>query len=130
VQIKKYNIVAKNKITPYLCFMHSASTPSIRRLIALLLLAVMVLVHGIKSLHTHHSGCANHDTHQENIFLKDDGQHACSICEFQLAKDSTLTGTEVLFFIPAFASPTYSRLLTNLNSDYLFLKESRGPPQA
>jgi hypothetical protein len=90
----------------------------------------MVLVHGIKSLHTHHSWCANHDSHQEKVFLKDDGQHACSICEFQLAKDSTLTSTADLFFVPAFASPTYSRLLTNLNSDYLFLKESRGPPQA
>lgn len=110
--------------------MHLTSATHIRQLMALLLLAVMVLVHAVKILHTHHSWCAHQDSHHEKVFLKDDGQHACSICEFQLAKDSSFTGTADFFLVPAYTSPTYSRLLTNLNADYLSFKESRGPPQA
>ena len=108
--------------------MQIVRTAHIRQLMALLFLAVMVLINLAKGLHTHKSWCAGHNCHQENVIIKDDGSHACSICEFQLAKDGIVPDHAVPVILPVFASPTYSGLLTNLNSEYFFFKESRGPP--
>lgn len=55
---------------------------------------------------------------------------SCNICEFQLAKDIPFTGESVLLIAPVHTSPTYSRLLTAINPDRLYILEGRGPPQA
>jgi hypothetical protein len=102
-----------------------------RQLIALLLIAVMTLVHIAKALHTHPSSHSTHYCQQENIITKAHAVHAsCSICEFQLAKDAPFTGNAILVIAPVHTAPTYSRLITAINPDRLFISEGRGPPQA
>ena len=91
-------------------------------------MAVMLLVHVTKALHTHASVSSSHTTGHEQAYAK---SHAhCSICEFQLAKDTPFTGDILIQITPAFFSPTYSRLLTSLNTDPVFVIEGRGPPAA
>jgi hypothetical protein len=97
-----------------------------RQLIALLLMAVMTLVHVTKALHTHTTDTSSHTTGHEQAFAK--GHAHCSICEFQLAKDTPFTGDILTQIIPAFFSPIYSRLLTAINADPLFVIDGRGPP--
>ncbi|WP_205513238.1 hypothetical protein [Longitalea arenae] len=102
-----------------------------RQLIALLLVAVMTLVHLAKAFHSHASYNTSHSCKQENIFIKGALSHAeCSICEFQLAKDTPFTGELILVIAPVYTGPTYSRLITAINPDRLFVSDSRGPPQA
>lgn len=110
--------------------MHRSLTIHIRQGIALLLLAVMLLVHMAKTMHRHHTYCGEQHQHHGKLIIKDDGRHHCSICEFQLAKDGTPANSTTIVFTPAFASPTYARLITGLNADHFPLKDSRGPPQA
>ncbi len=110
--------------------MHRTITIHIKRGIALLLLAVMVLMHMAKTIHRHHTYCDEQQHHHGKLIIKDDGRHSCSICEFQLAKDGLPASSTAIILIPTFASPTYARLLTSLNADYFFLNDSRGPPQA
>lgn len=111
--------------------MYRISLAYTRQLIALLLIAVMTLVHVAKALHTHASYNSTHSCKKENILTKGGVVHGpCSICEFQLAKDASFTGEVVLVIAPVYASPTYSRLITAINPDRLFVSGSRGPPQA
>lgn len=102
-----------------------------RQLIALLLMAVMILVHVTKALHTHTAYSTDHSCQQENMLTKADPLHsACTICEFQLTKDTPFTGEIQLVIAPVHIAPTYSRLLTSINPDRLFITEGRGPPRA
>lgn len=102
-----------------------------RQLIALLLIAVMSLVHVAKALHTHASYHTAHSCSQENVIAKAVAQHgSCAICEFQVAKDAPFTGEVILVIAPVHAAPTYSRLITSINPDRLFISEGRGPPRA
>jgi hypothetical protein len=102
-----------------------------RQLIALLLVAIMMLVHVAKALHTHASYNSDHSCKQESILTKGGVLHGhCSICEFQLAKDATFSGEVVLVIAPVYTAPTYTRLITAINPNRLFISESRGPPQA
>lgn len=101
-----------------------------RQLIALLLTSVMILVHAIKILHTHSStGISRHST-QTAIISEGNFHEPCAICEFQLAKDAAYTGEILMVIAPVYTSGIYARLLTSINSDRLFITESRGPPQA
>jgi hypothetical protein len=101
-----------------------------KQLIALLLMAVMIFVHVAKVLHTHPSPDNNKVCKQEKVIGKAGAVHnACSICEFQLAKDVPFTGEIQLIIAPVSTAPTYSRLLTSINPDRLFINEGRGPPQ-
>lgn len=103
----------------------------IQQLIALLLMAVLLLTHVTKVLHTHASYGNGHPVQQENVIVQADPIHApCSICEFQLAKDASFTGEQLLVIAPVYTAPTYSRLLTAINPDGLFIPENRGPPKA
>src|SRR5688572_23005794 len=97
-----------------------------RQLIALLLIAVMSLVHVTKVLHTHTSAISSHTHGHEQTYAK--GHAHCSICEFQLAKDTPFTGDILIQITPAFFSPVYSRLLSAVNPDPLFVIDGRGPP--
>ena len=100
-----------------------------RQLIALLLIAVMSLVHAAKALHTHASYSTDHSCKQENILTKAATVHGpCSICDYQLAKDAPFTGEVVLVIAPAYTAPTYCRLITAINPDRFSISESRGPP--
>jgi Tfp pilus assembly protein PilV len=102
-----------------------------RQLIALLLLSVMMLVHAVKALHTHTAYNTDHACHQENMIAQAGAIHsACDICDFQLAKDAPFTGEIQLVIAPVNIAPTYSRLLTSINPDRLFVTEGRGPPCA
>ncbi|NII26455.1 hypothetical protein HB364_15300 [Pseudoflavitalea sp. X16] len=102
-----------------------------RQLIALLLMAVMLLVHITKVLHTHASNSHGPLCKQENVISQNGPIHcACTICEFQLAKDTPFTGEIQLVIAPVHIAPTYSRLLTSINPDRLFIIEVRGPPSA
>ncbi|WP_315814862.1 hypothetical protein [Paraflavitalea speifideaquila] len=102
-----------------------------RQLIALLLLSVMMLVHAVKALHTHNSFSSDHSSFQENVLTKAGAIHStCDICDFQLAKDAPFTGELLLVIAPVHIAPTYSRLLTSINPDRLFVTEGRGPPRA
>jgi hypothetical protein len=87
-------------------------------------------VHAVKLLH-HHAGssCSQHSK-QTSIITQTDNLHGCTICEFHLAKDTPFTGEILLVIAPVHLSSTYSRLLTSINSDRLFITEGRGPPQA
>lgn len=110
--------------------MYRISLAYTRQLIALLLIAVMTLVHVAKALHTHTSYNTTHSCKQENTLAKGGTVHGhCSICEFQLAKDAPFTGEVVLVIAPVYTAPTYSRLITAINPDRLYLSDSRGPPQ-
>lgn len=101
-----------------------------RQLIALLLMSVMVLVHAVKALHTHTAYNADHHCRQENVLTKAGALHsACNICDFQPAKDTPFTGEIQLVIAPVHMAPTYSRLLTSINPDRLFITEGRGPPR-
>lgn len=102
-----------------------------RQLIALLLMAVMLLVHITKVLHTHASNNAGPLGKQENVISQNGPIHtSCTICEFQLAKDAPHINESVLVVAPVYTAPTYSRLLTAINPDRLFNMEGRGPPHA
>jgi hypothetical protein len=102
-----------------------------KQLIALLLMAVLVLVHVMKGLHTHTPANSTNSCLQENVITKASAQHSsCSICEFQLARDTTFTGEIAFLVAPVHTAPTYTRLLTSINPDRLFVTEGRGPPLA
>ncbi|OQP59017.1 hypothetical protein [Niastella populi] len=111
--------------------MYRISLAYTRQLIALLLIVVMTLVHVAKVVHTHASYNSDHSCKQENILTNGGAVHgACSICEFQLAKDASFTGEVILVLAPVYTAPTYCRLITAINSDRLRVSDSRGPPQA
>ena len=94
-------------------------------------MAVMLFVHISKALHTHASYSAGDLCKQENVISKAGPTHApCTICEFQLTRDASFTGDVLLAIAPVYTAPTYSRLLTAINPDRLFVTEGRGPPQA
>jgi len=102
-----------------------------RQLIALLLMAVLVFVHITKLMHTHPAANAGHCCKQENVIEKAGPVHgACSICEFQPGKDASFTGEIQLVIAPVYTAPTYSRLLTSIITERLFIIEGRGPPRA
>lgn len=111
--------------------MYCTGTAYTRQLIALLLIAVMLFVHASKALHTHTSpGTHLHGKQAMEITSSASTHHTCTICEFQLAKDKPFTGQIVLAIAPVHIAPTYSRLLTAINPDRLFVTEGRGPPRA
>lgn len=111
--------------------MHRIRHIHTRQLIALLLLSVMILVHAVKALHTHTAYSTDHSCQQENMLTEASAVHsACDICDFQLAKDTPFTGDILLVIAPVHIAPTYSRLLTSINPDRLFVTEGRGPPRA
>lgn len=89
-------------------------------------MAVMLFVHVTKTLHTHASGHASCTTSHEQAYSK--AHVSCSICEFQLAKDTPFTGDILIQLSPVFLSPIYCRLLTAINADPLFVIDGRGPP--
>jgi hypothetical protein len=92
-------------------------------------MAVMFLVHVTKVLHTHASSSSLCKAHHEQVYAKASIVHAaCSICDFQLAKDASFTGEVLVQIAPVFLSPTYSRLLTSINVHPLLTLDSRGPP--
>ncbi|WP_276483465.1 hypothetical protein [Paraflavitalea pollutisoli] len=101
-----------------------------RQLIALLLLAVMMIVHVTKSLHTHAPAGHASNCHQEQVIAQAASHHHCSICEFQLSKDTTFTGDITFRIAPVHAAPTFTALLTAINPHRLVTTEGRGPPQA
>lgn len=91
----------------------------------------MIFVHAVKVLHTHPAPVGSHHSKHTSIICKADNLHSsCSICEFQLAKDAPFTGEILLTIAPVYVSPTYSRLLTTINPERLFIIDGRGPPQA
>ena len=102
-----------------------------RQLMAILLIAVMALVHVVKALHTHslHNTCRSYGQETE-IKMAGHVHETCSICEYHFNKDTSLTSQPVLVIAPVYAAPTYSRLITAINSDRLFTTEGRGPPHA
>jgi hypothetical protein len=89
-------------------------------------MAVMLFVHVAKALHTHPSNGLSRTALHEQTYAK--AHTHCSICEFQLAKDAPFTGEILIQITPAFLSPIYSRLLTSINTDPLFVIDGRGPP--
>jgi hypothetical protein len=102
-----------------------------RQFISGLLLAIFVLVNITKALHTHHSFGRYHFCESKNAIVKTGAIHnACAICEFQLAKDASLTGQLIFVIAPVQVSPTYCRLLTAINPDRFLYVDGRGPPQA
>jgi hypothetical protein len=91
----------------------------------------MLFVHAVKILHTHPASISSHQYKHTGIICQADVLHSsCTICEFQLAKDTPFTGEIVLVIAPVHVSSTYSRLLTTINPDRLLTIEGRGPPQA
>lgn len=102
-----------------------------KQLIAVLLMAVMVLVHAGKTMH-HHGPCTGGHKSKHPPAAKQLSQvhPACSICDFQLAKDTPFTGDITLVIAPVTTAPTFSRLLTSINPDRLFVTDGRGPPRA
>lgn len=126
---KKYNTVALTINSPIFARMYRSAHAPTRQLFALLLFAVMVLVHAVKTLHVHapsgHSSCL-----QELVVDKAGVHHHCSICEFQLAQDSDFTGTLTFRIAPVHVAPTYAALLTAINPHRLFTTEGRGPPRS
>jgi hypothetical protein len=97
-----------------------------KQLTALLLIVVMSLVHVTKALHTHASVISSHTNGHKQTYTQ--AHTHCSICEFHLAKDTPFTGDILIQITPAFFSPVYSRILTAINPDPLFVIDSRGPP--
>lgn len=110
--------------------MYRSGYAQTRQWIALLLLAVMTLVHATKSLHSHTSFTQHHDCKHEQVLAQAGNHHTCSICEFQLAKDTPFTGELTFRIAPVHVAPTYTALLTAINPHRLFTTEGRGPPQA
>ena len=99
-----------------------------RQLIAGLLMAVLLSVHVVKALHTH-AAYGPGAGQQENVISQNGPIHsACSICEFQPAKDAPLISGFVLLAAPVYTAPTYCRLLTAINPDRFSIIEGRGPP--
>jgi hypothetical protein len=91
----------------------------------------MIFVHAVKVLHTHPASNASHHYKHTGIISETGNLHgACTICEFQLAKDAPHVGEILLVIAPVHVSAIYGRLLTSINSDCLFIAEGRGPPQA
>jgi hypothetical protein len=91
----------------------------------------MLFVHAVKILHTHPASITQHySKHHSIISQSGNTHHACTICEFQLAKDAPPPGDIVVVIAPVHLSFTYGRLLTSINPDRLFNIDGRGPPQA
>jgi hypothetical protein len=89
-------------------------------------MAAMLFVHVVKALHTHATDSVSHTALHKQTYAK--AHTPCSICEFQLAKDTPFTGDILIQITPAFLSPIYCRLLTAINADPLFVIDGRGPP--
>ena len=111
--------------------MYRARHAYYRQFIALLLASVMIFVHAVKALHSHPASKASHHYKYTGIVSETGSLHgACTICEFQLAKDAPHAGEILLDIAPVYVSSIYGRLLTSINSDRLFITEGRGPPRA
>jgi hypothetical protein len=92
----------------------------------MLLMVALLFIHVAKALHTHVSSHVSGTASHEQTYSK--AHASCSICEFHLAKDTPFTGDILIQISPAFLSPIYSRLLTAINADPLFVIDGRGPP--
>ncbi len=92
-------------------------------------MAIFLFVHVVKGAHTHAAYDQSHSVkHGNTIGEASPGHDYCDICEFQLAKDAVFTGEVLLVIAPVNTAPTYTRLITAINPDRLFLPDGRGPP--
>lgn len=127
--LNNYNFVAKTSYFYIFVQMLNAKSGIPRKLLALLLLVVMLMVNLVKGLHTHVSFGCRHSSHSWNV-LPDKGEvHAiCFVCEFQLAKDSLFTGTTQFFTDRSYFTSHFSERESNIYSAFSYPSENRGPP--
>lgn len=100
-----------------------------RRITALVLLALMLVVHGVKSLHRHTgtaaTKCTAHGALAPVIQLSG---HHCLICDFQLTRDADLPPEQFSFQPIRSAAETGASYVTSSYVAYLFFLQLRGPP--
>ncbi|HEY0608887.1 MAG TPA: hypothetical protein VGD35_04505 [Chitinophaga sp.] len=99
---------------------------SFRRIIALGLLALMLVVHGVKSFH-HHTGTAatKHSPHGALVQLSG---HHCLICDFQLTRDADLPPEQFSLQPIQLAAETCASYVAASYVAYLSDLKLRGPP--
>jgi hypothetical protein len=69
---------------------------------AIIFLALLVLVYAVKALHTHEISLACHHHQSDNSDTDVKADFSCSICDFQLAKDSDAFINKIEIIIPEY----------------------------
>jgi hypothetical protein len=97
-----------------------------KKITAALLLALFVFVHTAKALHIHADSYAGN--HKNETAFKSSVQGVCSICEFQLARDSELPLPATTSNTFTFISKDYFSSSSAISLVHAFSFSDRGPP--
>lgn len=100
-----------------------------RRITALVLLALILVVHGVKSLHRHTGTAATKRTpHGALAPVIQPAGHHCLICDFQLTRDADLPPEQFSLQPKRSAAEIGAGYVTASYVAYLFFLQLRGPP--
>ena len=80
--------------------MYLLHTSYLKKTGAMLFLVLFVFVHAIKALHTHEISAASSHYHIDNTAADIKVNFFCSICDFQIAKDSDAVISQAEFIRP------------------------------
>jgi len=107
-------------------------TIDFKKLTASILLALLLVIHGVKFFHHHPIPLFGHDqVHEQSALLNDTNsqlsQH-CSICDFQLAKDADPQFEQLSFLPLQIQGEVICCITDSYQSSYSSVFHLRGPP--
>ena len=99
---------------------------NINKTISATLLLLLLFIHSVKLLHSHPGNTLSKEIHKHNAIIKSGSD--CSICNYQLAKDTdALFSDDDRAYIPK-TNPLNSPLIEFYKRISYSAFESRGPP--
>jgi hypothetical protein len=95
---------------------------------AIVFLTLLVLVHAVKALHTHEisSGCHHHQADNSDTDVK--ANFSCSICDFQLAKDSDAVVSKIEIITPEHRITAFYHYVLSVYNSIVESSSGTDPP--
>lgn len=111
--------------------MHGIRSILVKRIVAALLMAALLFIHGVKLLHAHHN--SRQDTHHHHQCLTEKtylpaGSLYCFICDFEYIKDTDLPYFSISIKPPFVLLPVTGEFLCAAPAANTHTISARGPP--
>jgi hypothetical protein len=109
---------------------------SVKKPSALLFMAMMIFINGIKLFHTHHDSDNSSSRSSTSSFTSNScfslhqvtqDKH-CPICEFNLMKDADMAHSDIPFFIRVTGNAVFTNQLPQSLHQFSILSKGRAPP--
>ena len=109
--------------------MHGRKSTLLRSITAIGLVALLLFIHAVKVLHTHHN-CSLHLSaagQTEKVYMSG-GSLICSICDFEYVRDAVVPDCTITIQPPAVELQTNSEFLFTIPAPGVLTIAARGPP--